>query len=166
MDTPSTTLGGTTCPSGNSTKVNLALREKATTWANSARNSGLGPKDFHVSIHKKFWPKIKYGLCANTSTYEELVTVMHTPYYWMSPIGGLIRSAKHKLRYLDTGFYDLGFPHWGIEALIEAYKKYFAHLGTKTVVGIQLQMSVELMTMELGISNQPSYKTTRTTAIG
>jgi hypothetical protein len=123
VDTPSATLGGTTCPSCNPTKANFALREKAIAWVNSARNSDLGPRDFHVSIYKKFWPKIKYGLCANTSSYEDLVTIMQKPYYWMSPIGCLIRSAKREqLRYLDTGFYGLGFPHWGIEMLIEAYK--------------------------------------------
>jgi hypothetical protein len=155
VDTPSVTLGGTTCPSGNPEKVNLALRDKASAWANSARNSGLGPRDFHVSVHKKFWPKIKYGLCANTSAYEDLVAMMHKPYFWMAPIDGLIRSAKRELRFLDTGFYGLGFPHWGIEALIESYKKFFAHYGTQTVVGTQLQMSVEIMIMELGISNQP-----------
>lgn len=71
----------------------------------------------------------------------------------MAPIGGLIQSAKSELRYLDTGFFGLGFPHWGIEALIEAYKKFFAHMGAKAVVGIQLRMSAELFTMDLGISN-------------
>jgi hypothetical protein len=33
----------------------------------------------------------------------------------------MIWSAKREIRYLDTGFYGLGFPHWGIESLIEAY---------------------------------------------
>lgn len=54
IDPPSTTLGGTTCSSGNTTKVTLALSEKAMKWANSARNSGLHPRDFHVSALKKF----------------------------------------------------------------------------------------------------------------
>ena len=86
---------------------------------------------------------------------------MHRPYYWMAPIGGLIRSARRELRYLDTGFYGLGFPHWGIEAMVEAYKKFYTHYGTSSVVGTQLQMSMEILICELGLSSQPftlSYK--------
>ena len=73
----------------------------------------------------------------------------------MASVAGLIRSAKRELRYLDTGFYGLGFPHWGIEATIEAYKKFYLHYGTDSVVGTQLQMSLEVMTCELGLSAQP-----------
>ena len=86
---------------------------------------------------------------------------MHRPYYWMAPIGGLIRSARRELRYLDTGSYRLGFPHWGIEAMVEAYKKFYTHYGTSSVVGTQLQMSMEILICELGLSSQPftlSYK--------
>ena len=50
---------------------------------------------------------------------------MHKPFFWMAPLGGLIRSAKREVRYLDTGFDGLGCPHWGIESLIEAYKNSF-----------------------------------------
>ncbi|KAL7521202.1 hypothetical protein ACHAWX_005896 [Stephanocyclus meneghinianus] len=87
--------------------------DRATEWAHKARNSNLRPQDFHVSVHRKFWPKIKYGLCANTSSLDELISAMHRPYYWMAPIGGMIRSAKREIRYLDTGFYGLGF-HTGV----------------------------------------------------
>jgi hypothetical protein len=80
---------------------------------------------------------------------------MHKPYYWMAPVGGLIRSTKRELRYLDTGFYGLGFPHWGIEAVAEAYSKFFLHFGTSTLLGMQLRMSVKLFIMELGLSPQP-----------
>jgi len=76
-------------------------------------------------MSKKFCPKLKYGLCANTYSYDELVDSMHKPFFWMAPLGGLIRSAKREVRYLDTGFDGLGCPHWGIESLIEAYKNSF-----------------------------------------
>ena len=151
---PSTTLGGTTSPSGPTCTLS-ALSSKAIEWASLARNSGLRPRDFHVSVSKKFWPKLRYGLCANTSSFQDMVSAMHRPYFWMAPVAGLIRSAKRELRYLDTGFYGLGFPHWGIEAAIEAYKKFYQHFGTGSVVGTQLQMSVEILTCELGLSAQP-----------
>jgi hypothetical protein len=90
-DTPIITLGGATCPSGDKSGVMSLLNEKAHAWALSARSSGLKPRDFHVSISKKFWPKIRYGLCANHSSFDDLVHAMNKPYYWMAPMGGLIR---------------------------------------------------------------------------
>jgi hypothetical protein len=70
-------------------------------------------------------------------------------------MGGLIRLAKQELRFLDTGFFGLGYPHWGIEALAEAFKKFFSHYGTKTAVVIRILMSVEILTMVIGVSTQP-----------
>ncbi len=92
-DTPSITLGGSTCPSGKASGMMSSIIAKAHDWASLARSSGLKPRDFHISVHKKFWPKIKYGLCANPTPFDELVRAMHKPYYWMAPLGGLIRSA-------------------------------------------------------------------------
>jgi hypothetical protein len=66
----------------------------------------------------------------------------------MAQLGGLRRSAKREIRYLDSGFYGLGFPHWGIESLIEAYKKFYVHYGTSSVLGVQLQTSVENFVIE------------------
>jgi hypothetical protein len=160
VSTPSTTLGGTSCPAGTQAML-AAMSDKAIAWASQARNSGLRPRDFHISVTRKFWPKIKYGLCTNTSTFQDLVAAMHKPYFWMAPIGGLIRSARRELRSLDTGFYGLGYPHWGIETLVEAYRKFYTHYGTTSVLGVQLQMSLELLICEVGISDQPftlSYK--------
>ena len=160
VTTPSTTLGGATTPAGTQASL-VVMRDKAISWASQARNSGLRPRDFHISVNRKFWPKIKYGLSANTAKFQDLVSAMHKPYFWMAPIGGLIRSARRELRSLDTGFYGLGYPHWGIEALIEAYRKFYTHYGTTSVLGVQLQMSLELLICEVGISDQPfilSYK--------
>jgi hypothetical protein len=40
---------------------------------------------------------------------------MWKPYYLLCLLGGVVRSAKQELRWLDTGFYRVGLPHWGIE---------------------------------------------------
>ena len=79
---------------------------------------------------------------------------MHKPYYWMAPIGGFIRLAKRELQYLDDGFSGLGFPHWGIEAVVEAFSNFFLHFGKCNLLGTQLQMPVELLTIEIGLSPQ------------
>jgi hypothetical protein len=155
VEQPSVTLGGATSPHNSGKNSLQQMTEKALDWAHNARNSSLRARDLHISVHRKFWPKVKYGLCASTCSWDDLIAAMQRPYYWLAPIGGLLRSARRELRTLDTGFYGLGLPHWGIEALNEAYKKFFLHFGTQSSVGIQLQMSVELFTIELGLSSQP-----------
>ena len=84
------------------------ISDKAQDWAQNARNSGLRSQDFHISVNKKFWPKIRYRLCANTAPFDDLVASMHKPYYWMVPIGGLKQSAKRELWCSDSDFYGLG----------------------------------------------------------
>ena len=66
----------------------------------------------------------------------------------------MICSAKRELQYLDTGFYEVGFPHWGIESTVELINRMMVHYGTRSIVGVQYQMSLELLTIELGLSPQ------------
>jgi hypothetical protein len=56
---------------------------------------------------------------------------------------------------LDKGFYGNGFPHWGIEALIASSNKVLTHYGTNSLLGVQFQMSLELLATEIGRSDQP-----------
>jgi hypothetical protein len=147
-------LGCSTCPSGNPSNILDSISIKALEWVSLACNSGLGPCDFHISVTQKFWPKIKYGFCNNTAPYEALVSAMSKPYNWITPLGGLIRSAKQELRFLDSGFYRLGFPHWGIEAVMAACNKFFVLYGTNMLVRVPLCMSVEVLIIENGLSTQ------------
>jgi hypothetical protein len=80
---------------------------------------------------------------------------MDKPYYILCPLGGVIRSAKRELRYLDAGFYGVGFPHWGIESIVESTNKMMTHVGAKTMLGTQYQMSLELLILELGLTANP-----------
>ena len=161
------TLGISSCPSD---KPDVALgkekdkaspgaltemQNKALEWASSAKNSHLRPRDIHFSIQRKFWPKVKYGLCANTSSYDSLVQAMHKPYHTICPLAGVIRSAKRELRYLDTGFFGVGLPHWGIEGIVEMVNKVLVHFGSQSLLGVQLQMSAEILAIEVGMSASP-----------
>lgn len=131
------------------------VKEKAIEWANKARNAQLSPRDLHFSVDRKFWPKVGYGICAIPAPYDKLVTVMHKPYHTLISIGGVIQSTKRELRYLDTGFYGAGLPHWGMESTVAATNKLMSHYGTQSLPGIQYQKSMELLTIELGLSDQP-----------
>ena len=155
VDEASVTLGVSSCPSGVASSSLELVKEKALKWANQSRNSHLPPRDMHFGVHRKFWPKVKYGLCANTASFDELVGAMHKPYHLMCSVGGVVQSAKREIRYLDDGFYGVGFPHWGIEAIVESVNKLMTHVGTKTMVGSQYQMSFELFIIELGLTDQP-----------
>ena len=154
-ETSNVTLGVSSNPAGSGEGALTLAKEKSLTWANSARNSHLPPRDLHFSVKRKFWPKLKYGLCASTATYEELVQAMHKPYHLMVSVGGVIQSAKREIRYLEEGFYGVGFPHWGIESLVESTNKLMTHVGAKSLVGTQFQMSLELLMLELGLTDQP-----------
>jgi hypothetical protein len=167
VDEARITLGMSSCPSGKANDKLAAAKEKADfselgemqnkamDWARKAKDSHLRPRDIHFSIERKFWPKCKYGLCGNNASYDDLTAAMDKPYYLLCPLGGIIRSAKKELRYLDTGFYGVGFPHWGIEAIIESTNKLMTHFGAQSLLGVQYQMSAELLAIEVGMGAQP-----------
>lgn len=135
MTTSKVTLGVASSPDGKGLGAMTRMNEKAMKWVNSAKTSSLGPRDIHDSVTYKFWPSISYGLCANSATYEQLVDGMHKPYYILCPLGALARSAKRELRYLDTGFFGLGLPHWGIEATVaSANNREVRRLGDRLYV--------------------------------
>lgn len=166
VDEARVTLGMSSCPSGKANQEPVKegkgaalsplglMKDKAMNWANQARTSKFSPRDIHFRIQRKMWPKIKYGLCANEATFDEMVKAMHKPYYLLCPLGGVICSAKRELQYLDTGFYGVGFPHWGIESTVELINRMMVHYGTRSIVGVQYQMSLKLLTIELGLSPQ------------
>ena len=56
---------------------------------------------------------------------------------------------------MNLGFYGMGFPHPAIECFIAQINKLLMHLGTKSLLGITMQASLELLILELGVSNQP-----------
>jgi hypothetical protein len=59
------------------------------------------------------------------------------------------------LRQLDKGFYGIGCPHPGVECLIAQLTKLMVHYGCRSGGGLQLQVSMEMMIIELGLLLQP-----------
>ena len=77
------------------------------------------------------------------------------------PLEGVIRSAPKEIRQVDKGFYGAGCPHLGVEILVEQLSKLLIHYGCITSLGLKMQLSLELLTLEMGIPRQPlqeSYK--------
>jgi len=155
VDTPKETLGIVTCASGASKGSLQAMKEKAKDWALAAVAGSLPRKLLWFSVARMFWPKVGYGLCCSTASVKELSTILQSQYYKLAPIGGIVRSSKKEIRQLDGGFYGAGFPHPAVEAAVVQCNKLLMHYGCQSSVGVQLQTSMELLLVELGMSFQP-----------
>ncbi len=59
------------------------------------------------------------------------------------------------IRQLDRGFFGAGCPHPGVECLVAQTTTILTHYGCETAVGRLLQVSVELLILELGMGSQP-----------
>jgi len=89
------------------------------------------------------------------ATLLELDSVLMPLYEKMLPLGGIVSKANRGIRQLDRGFYGAGFPHPGVEATLEQTNKLLMHYGCRTALGTELQTSLELLVVDLGLSFQP-----------
>jgi hypothetical protein len=87
--------------------------------------------------------------------------VLHHQYYQILPLGGIVHTTTVRSRTIDAGFFGVGLPHLGVEALIAMANKLLMHYGCQTATGRFMQTSLSLLFVELGLSFQPlqeSYK--------
>ena len=56
---------------------------------------------------------------------------------------------------MDAGFFGIGLPHLGVEALVAMANKLLMHYGCKTVTGRFMRQSYFLLYVELGLLFQP-----------
>ncbi len=73
----------------------------------------------------------------------------------MLPLGGIVQTALKGIRQLDQGFYGASLPHPGVEVIVEQSNKLLMHYGCCTALGTELQTSLRLLLVELGMSFQP-----------
>jgi hypothetical protein len=74
-------------------------------------------------------------------------------YYDILPLCGIRRSVRKELRQLDRGFYGIGLPHPGVECLVAQINKLLVHYGSSSGLGIHMQVSMEMMIIEGGVSS-------------
>ncbi len=87
--------------------------------------------------------------------------MLHHQYYQILPLGGIVHTTTVRSRTIDAGFFGVGLPHLGVEALIAMANKLLMHYGCQTATGRFMQTSLSLLFVELGLSFQPlqeSYK--------
>jgi hypothetical protein len=77
VDHAEKTLGAMTSPDGNSGASIQLMQEKAQAWINAVRNGHLHHCNIWFSLKVQFWPRVGYGLCSTTATYQELEQALH-----------------------------------------------------------------------------------------
>jgi hypothetical protein len=149
------TLGAMTSPDGKSAASIAMMQEKAQCWINAVRGGHLHRCSMWFLLKVQFWPRVGYGLCSTMATFCELEQAMHRQYYQILPLVGVVRHTTVASRTLDSGFYGVGLPHVGVEAMIAMTNKLLMHFGCSTATGRFMHVSYSLLFMELGMPFQP-----------
>ncbi len=92
----------------------------------------------------QFWLQVGYGLCSLMASFQDLERALHKQYYPILPLGRIARTNPVESRTIDAGFFGIGLPHLGIEALIAMTNKLLMHYGCKTAMGQLMKTSYSL----------------------
>ncbi len=155
IDAASKMLGSMTCPSGDTRSAILRIQDKAQAWMDRVKNAKLSQRNLWFLLDHQFLPSIGFGCCTIAADFMTISRALHRQYYQLLPLGGIRRSVKQEVRYLGKGFFGSSCPHMGVECFVGQLEKLLTHYGTNTVVGNLLQLSMELLIIELGLSDQP-----------
>jgi hypothetical protein len=155
VDNAQKMLGVVMCPSGNSQGSLCQMKEKAQKCLDSLTAGCLHCQMMWFSLDRQLWPSIKYRLCCSMATLPELEDILLPFYGKMLPLGRIVSKANRGMQQLDRGFYDAGFPHLGIKAMVKQANKLLMHYGCHTALGTELQTSLKLLVSDLGLPFQP-----------
>jgi hypothetical protein len=144
-----------TSPDSDSTASISMMQEKAQQWVNAVCNGHLHRRNVWFSLKVQFWPRVGYGLCSLMATLHDLENVLHWQYYQILQLGGVVRTTTVESRMINAGFYGVGLPHVGIEALVVTTNKLLMHYGCNTATGKLMQASYSLFYVEADLSFQP-----------
>jgi hypothetical protein len=149
------TLGSMTCPSGSSAAAIEWMKTQGQEWLDRVLASSLSCRNVWFMADCQFWPQVGYGICNNTALWGDLENCMQRVYWQLIGQGGVRRSALMDQCQLDKGLYGIGCPHPGVECFIGQVTKLLVHYGCKSGLGIQMQVTMELLITELGWSRLP-----------
>ena len=151
------TLGCMTCPTGGNGDALRRMRTQAQGWVDDVATGKLPPRKIWLMLTRQFWPRVGYGIEVNTASLQELAEILRKPYYALLPLGGVMRSIHCSFRTLDSGFGGIGLPHPGIECTIAQVNLLLMHFGCDSSLGLMLQVSMELLVLELGLSSTEPF---------
>jgi hypothetical protein len=154
MSAPTKTLGSMTCPTGCSDGAITQMVEKAQGWIDRAKSGKLHKHNLWFLLDKQFWPKVSLGNSSITAPFDVLEECLMKTYFSMLSLSGVRKSVSRELCQMDRGFYVARFPHPGVKCFIFQMNKLLTHYGSNTGLGIHMQLSMELLITEAGISLQ------------
>jgi hypothetical protein len=129
------TLGAMTSPDGNSRAAIMMMQDKVHQWLTDVRNGKLHRRNIWFLLKFQLCPRIVYGLSSSTATFDELSNALHKQYYQILPLGGVVRTTTIESRTITSGFFGIGLPHLGVEALVAMSNKLLMHYGCNTATG-------------------------------
>ncbi len=133
------TLSAMTSLDGNSAASLQMIQEKAQQWINAVRNGHLHRCNVWFLLKVQLWPRIGYSLCSSTATFHDLESALQRQYYQILPLCGVVCTTLVRSRTIDAGFFGVGLPHLGVEALIAMANKLLVHYGCHTATGQFMQ---------------------------
>lgn len=90
------------------------------------------------------------------ATLSELESVLFPFYGKMLLLRGIVSKANQGIQQLDHGFYGAGSPNPGVEATAKQANKLLMNSGWhSTALGTELQTSLDLLVVDLGLLFQP-----------
>jgi hypothetical protein len=158
VDSAVKTLGSMTCPSGRNNAAITRMKSQCEEWFHRLTLGSLSRRDVWFMSEIQLWPRVGFGICNNTATWDELDSSLNIWYGKIGRKGGIRLSSPKILRTLDRGFYGVGFPNPGLECFVAQVTKLLVHYGCRSSLGREMLVSLELMIVELGLSSQPFSK--------
>ncbi len=119
------------------------------------KSGKLSRRNVWFMADQQFWPHVEYGICNLSATWDKLDQCLRRIYWQLVPRGGVRGSTAIPLCQLNRGFCGIGCPHPGLECLIAQLNKLLVHYGCQSGIGIQMQVTMELLITKLGILAQP-----------
>jgi hypothetical protein len=129
------TLGAMTSPDGDSIASICMMQDKAQQWINNVCGGHLHYRNVWFLLKVQFWLQVGYGLCSSMASFQDLERALHKQYYQILPLGRIVCTTPVESRTIDAGFFRIGLPHLGVEALIAMTNKLLMHYGCKTATG-------------------------------
>jgi hypothetical protein len=162
-------LGLMTCLSGCNKGAIKYMLTKSIDWWDMIQVGKLSQQYVWFILVKHFWLRVLYGLRTVSTSYNKLLECLMKVYCQIHLQLGIQSLARRGIRQLDLRFYSIGFPHPAIECLIAQLNKLLVHYGNQSCFGIKMQITLELLVIELGMSPQPfqeEYKSLGDTLMG
>ena len=94
-------------------------------------------------------------MSSNTSHWHKLKDCLKKQWWQLITLGGVIRTTTAGVRQTSRGFYGVGCPHVGVELFVEKTNRVLMHYVCQSNLGLKMNILLEYMILEMGISLQP-----------